>query len=208
MSLSNVIVGVVRVNVALAVFPAASVIVTVFVANAVIGTLNVAAVIPPVEFESVALSVTAAPLTFAVSALFDANPVAVTVMVAPLTSVVGVIVIDGVTVIACWIDRPVFKSETVSKYVPAKRLVGTMNHVVFVKSLFILMSPNWLDWTTLPVTKAMLLNVASVILLKPVMLMLTLLPDAAVAGANSVGRPNTWIDASAVSVEVALTLNV
>lgn len=73
----TVSVGAVRVNVALAAFPDASVIVSVFVAVAVIGIVNCAAN-PPVEFVAVVFKVTAAPLTFAVIALVAAKPLALT----------------------------------------------------------------------------------------------------------------------------------
>ena len=77
----KVIAGSVRVNVAFAAFPAASVMVNVFVGVAVSGILNVAAEIAPAAVVVAALKVTATPLTFAVSALNAANPVPETVMV-------------------------------------------------------------------------------------------------------------------------------
>lgn len=77
----KVIAGSVRVNVAFAAFPAASVMVNVFVWVAVSGIVNVAAEIPPAPVVVVALKVTATPLTCAVIALDAANPVPETVMV-------------------------------------------------------------------------------------------------------------------------------
>lgn len=73
---------------------------------------------------------TAAPLKVAVTLLLAANPVPATVIVEPLVAVVGVRVAAGVTEIAAWTLRPVFPSLKVSKYDPAKRPVGIMNHVV------------------------------------------------------------------------------
>ena len=83
----------------------------------------------------VALKVTATPLTAAVIALDAAKPVPETVMVWPLLPTVGVRVIDGPTVIVCIALRPVFESIRVSRYVPAKRLGGTMNVVVLENAL-------------------------------------------------------------------------
>lgn len=210
--LSNVIVGNVRVNVALAVFPAESVITSVFVAVAVIGTTNVG-VIPPVPVMAVELRVIACPLNVAETvAGVAAKPVPVTAIVVPLMAVVGAIAIVGCTVIAVWTDRPVFASCKVSKYVPAKMPVGTMNHVVFVNAFSpvdgTVYPPNWLTPATVVTvvvpatvaTRVVLLNDASVILLNPVTVMVTLLPDTAVVGAVSVGAPSTVIVASAVSV--------
>lgn len=142
------ITGVATVKVALAEFPAASVIVSVFVALAVTGIVKVvAAWIAPVAFVVVVLRTTAAPLTFAVIALDAANPVPDTVISVPLLPVVGVTAIAGPTVIAFWTDRPVFKSCKVSRYVPAKRPVGTMNQVVFENAFApvtgTVISPNW-----------------------------------------------------------------
>lgn len=77
----NIICGSVRVNVAFAAFPDASVIVNVFVWVAVSGIANVAAEIPPAADVVAALKVTATPLTFAVIALDAANPVPETVMI-------------------------------------------------------------------------------------------------------------------------------
>jgi hypothetical protein len=95
----KVIVGTVRLNVAFAAFPDASVIVNVFVAIAVSGIANVVES-APVAVVVVALRVTAMLLTFAVTALSAANPVPVAVIVVPLLPVVGLTSTDGVTVIA------------------------------------------------------------------------------------------------------------
>lgn len=144
----NWIVGVVMVNVALAVFPAASVNTTVFVATAVSGTLNVVANAPNASVvQVVAGSVIAWPLNVAVTLLDAAKPVPATATVVPLAANVGVSVTLGSTVIAACAFRPVFESINVSRYVPAKRPVGTMNHVVVVYALapsFTMpIGPNW-----------------------------------------------------------------
>lgn len=110
----KVIVGMTKVNDAVATFPDASVTVKVFVAAAVSGIANVAES-PPVLLVVDELKVIAAPLTFAVTALSAANPVAVAVMVVPLLPVLGVTSIDGPTVIAVWTIRPVFESVMVSR---------------------------------------------------------------------------------------------
>ena len=111
----SIIVGVVKVNVAIAVFPAASVIVKLFVASAVSGIVNVAAEIAPEAVVVAALRATTWPLILAVIALDAANPVADALSVVPFAPEVGVIVIAGVTVIADWTSRPVPKSVTVSR---------------------------------------------------------------------------------------------
>jgi len=95
--------------------------------------------------------------------------------------------------------------------------VGTMNDVVvvneFAPEAAMVIGPNWFRpptvWIALAVTKAVVLNVASVILVKPVTVRVTLLPDTAVVGAVNVGGPITVIAASAVSVgRVAVNRNV
>jgi len=111
----SIIVGVFKVNVAIAVFPAASVIVKLFVASAVSGIVNVAAEIAPEAVVVAALRATTWPLILAVIALDAANPVADALSVVPFAPEVGVIVIAGVTVIADWTRRPVPKSVTVSR---------------------------------------------------------------------------------------------
>lgn len=111
----KVITGIVNVNVALATFPEASVMVKLFVGVAVSGILNVAAEIAPAPVVVVALKVTATPLTAAVIALDAAKPVPETVMVWPLLPTVGVRVIDGPTVIVCIALRPVLESIRVSR---------------------------------------------------------------------------------------------
>lgn len=135
-----------------------------------------------------------------------------TVITVPLMPAVGVTAIVGVTVIACWTCRPVSVSRSVSRYVPAKSPVGTINHVSFVNSLVMVVEPNWFApptvWTTPATTRFVALNVASVILLNPVTVMSTLLPDTADVGVVSVGTPSTWIGASAVSVAAPVILNV
>jgi hypothetical protein len=131
---TKLIVGTVKVNVALAALLAASVIVSVLVAVAVIGIVNVAAEIAPAEVVVAALRTTATPLTFAVIALDAANPVPDTAIVVPLLPVVGVRAIVGPTVIADWTLKPVFESVRVIRYVPAKRAVGTMNQVVLLNA--------------------------------------------------------------------------
>jgi len=198
----KVITGIVRVNVALATFPAASVMVKLLVGVAVSGILNVAAEIAPVPVVVVALNVTATPLTLAVIALDAAKPVPDTVIVAPLLPVVGVMVIDGPTVIVCMALRPVLESIRVSRYVPAKRLGGTMNVVVFVNALApeaeTEVEPNAeVDIRSIPP------NDANEICDRPVTVMVTLAPDATVAGAAIVGAPSTVMVASAVSVGLA-----
>jgi len=125
--------GIVRVNDAFAEFPAASVIVNVFVAVAVSGIANVAES-APAELVVVTLKVTAWPLTFAVTALKAANPFPVTAIVVPLLPEVGDTVMAGPTVIAAWTIRFVFASVTVSRYVPAKRLVGITIVVVLTNA--------------------------------------------------------------------------
>lgn len=198
----KVITGIVRVNVALATFPAASVMVKLLVGVAVSGIANVAAEIAPAPVVVVALKVTATPLTLAVIALDAAKPVPDTVIVAPLLPVVGVIVIAGPTVIAVWALRPVFESIKVSRYVPANRLVGTRNVVVFVNALApeaeTEVEPNAeVDIRSIPP------NDANEIADRPVTVMVTLAPDATVAGAAIVGAPSTVMVASAVSVGLA-----
>jgi len=92
--------------------------------------------------------------------------------------------------------------------VPANRVVGTMNHVVFVNApepdAETVCDPNReLDIRSTPP------NVAVEIAVKPLIVMVTLLPDTAVVGATIDGVPRTVIDASAVSVGlVAVNLSV
>ncbi len=194
----KVIVGMTRVNDAVATFPDASVTVNVFVAAAVSGIANVAES-PPVLLVVDELKVIAAPLTFAVTALSAANPVAVAVMVVPLLPVLGVTSIDGPTVIAVWTIKPVFESVMVSRYVPAKMLGGTMNVVVVVNALapfaVTVCGPN-----AEVAIKSIPPNDAVESADRPVMVMLTLLADFAVVGATIVGVPITVRAAVAVSV--------
>lgn len=198
-------------NAALAVFPIASVIVSVFVASDVTGMVNVvAAAIAPVEVVVVVLRTTAAPFIFAVSALVAANPVPVTVTVVPLLPVVGETVIDGATEIVVCAVRPVFESVRVRRYVPANNPDGTMNHVSFVYAfapvLETVIPPNWSTpltcSTTLATTKGLLPNVALEMAVNPVTVMETLLPDAAIVGAVIWGAPSTVIVVDAVSIGV------
>jgi hypothetical protein len=178
----KVITGIVRVKVALATFPEASVIVKLFVGVAVSGIANVAAEIAPAPVVVVALKVTATPLTRAVIALDAAKPVPETVMICPLLPTVGVRVIDGPTVIVWIALRPVFESMRVSRYVPAKRLGGTRNVVVllnaFAPEAETVCEPNAeVDIRSMPP------NDANEIADKPSTDMVTLAPDATVAGA-------------------------
>lgn len=207
----NVIVGVVRVNVAVPTLPTASVMVNVFVASDVTGIVNVVAGwSAPAAVVVVVLKVTAWPLTFAVIALVAAKPVPVTVTTVPLLPTVGVKVSDGVTVIAVWTVRPVFVSCNVSRYVPENRPVGTTNHVSFVyasaPAFGIVRLPNWFAvpiTTTAPATTRLVaLNDASVIAVKPVTVMSIFAPDAAVNGALIVGAPSTVMVVDAVSTGV------
>lgn len=101
-------------NVAVAAFPDASVIDSVFVTTAVTGTVNDAA-IPPVELEVVMFRLSATPLTFAVSVLVGAKPDPTTVIGVPLLAVVGATTMLGVTWIADCTVRPVFESVRVSR---------------------------------------------------------------------------------------------
>lgn len=96
----SIIVGVVKTNVALAMFAEASVIVRLFVARAVSGIVKVAEVIAPEAVVVAALRATTCPLIFAVIALDAANPVAETLSVVPFAPEVGEMAIVGVTVIA------------------------------------------------------------------------------------------------------------
>jgi hypothetical protein len=104
-----------------------------------------------------------------------------------------------VTVIADCTTKPVFESMRMSRYVPANRVVGTMNHVVLVNAPV----PE-ADTVCEPnkelATKSTPPNVAVEIAVKPLTVMVTLLPDTAVVGATIVGVPKTLIAASAVSV--------
>jgi len=79
--------------------------------------------------------------------LVAAKPVPVTATTVPLLPTFGVKAIDGVTVIAVWTVRPVFVSLKVSRYVPANKPVGTMNHVFFVYAFSpvfrTVVLPNW-----------------------------------------------------------------
>lgn len=201
------IVGSVRANVAFAAFPDASVMVKVFVGVAVNGIANVVES-PPVALVVDVLKATAAPLTFAVTALRAANPVPVTVIVVPLLPVAGVTSIDGPTVIAAWTIRFVFASIIVSKYVPAKRLAGTTNVVVVVNAAApatpIVVGPN----AEVPI-RSTPPNVAVEIADSPVTVMVLLEADFTVAGATIVGVPITLIAALAVSLGlVAVSCNV
>lgn len=99
-------------------------------------------------------------------------------------------------------------SVNVSKYVPAKRPVGRMNHVSFVNAaapeVDIVTGPN----ADVPI-RSTFLNVAVEIADRPLTDIVTLAPDAAVVGAVNVGAPITVKAASAVSVGVAIeTRNV
>jgi hypothetical protein len=125
--------GIVSVNDAFAEFPDASVIAIVLVAAAVSGIVKLVESAPD-AFVVVTLRVTAWPLIFAVTALNAANPFPVTAIVAPLLPVVGETVIAGPTVIAAWTIRFVFASVMVSRYVPAKRLVGITIVVVLTNA--------------------------------------------------------------------------
>jgi len=119
-----------------------------------------------------------------------------------LLPVVGETVIAGPTVIAAWTIRFVFASVMVSRYVPANRLVGITIVAVFVKALVpeaetVVLGPNRVG--TLPI-KSTPPNVAVEIADRPVIVMVTLAPDAAVAGATIDGVPITVMGASAVSL--------
>lgn len=195
--------GAVTLNVALAVFPAASVIVSVFVATAVTGMTNFvfafSAPVASVAWLAAAAPITTAwPFTVAVSALVAANPLPVTTNFVPLLPVATVRAIDGTTVIAAWHDRNVFSSVRVNRYVPLNSLVGTTNHVVRVYAS----APEFRTVTGPNVVAPMMLtplNVAVEIAVKPVTVMVTLLPDAAVVGAVIVGAPITVTVVDAVS---------
>jgi hypothetical protein len=131
-----------------------------------------------------------------------------------LLAVIGDRPIEGVTEIACCTLRPVFASFKVSKYVPAKSVVGTMNHVVRVYALEPLLDiavvPNWFTLeiaTGVPygvpeVTRDVPPMFADVIPVNPVTDMVTLPPDTAVFGAVKVGVPSTVRVAVAVSTGV------
>ena len=115
---------------------------------------------------------------------------------------------DGPTVIAVCALRPVFASITVSRYVPAKRLGGTMNDVFFANAV----APE-LGIEVLPNAEVAIRSIppkdADEMADSPVTVMVTLVLDLTVAGATTVGAPNTVIVASAVSVGlVAVNRNV
>ncbi len=92
-----------------------------------------------------------------------------------------------------------FKSTKVSRYVPAKRSAGTINHVVVVNAAEplaeIVVGPN-----AEVAIKSIPLIVAMLICDKPVTVMDTLLDDLAVVGETMLGVPITVMVALAVSL--------